>query len=167
MLRELFEVGCVDSATNSLEAIFLDGTRQKLKVFAVRLVGFCGEEELFRKWKKDASTRPVRTVYVGLEGRASTPTPPVASPSIHDGSSSDHNHMSGDMGDDDNNAINNYNKKKAMMTFLLCFVFCLKIDDVLTLLVLFVLFFIIAVTGSPIIHILDCSKSLFPTLFHM
>ncbi|ORC83670.1 Trypanosoma vivax [Trypanosoma theileri] len=48
MLRELFEVGRVDSATNSLEAIFLDGTRQKLKVFAVRLAGVCGEEELFR-----------------------------------------------------------------------------------------------------------------------
>ncbi|ORC90634.1 Trypanosoma vivax [Trypanosoma theileri] len=112
MLLELFEVGCVDSATNSLEAIFLDGTRQKLKVFAVRLAGVCGEEELFHQWKKDASTRPVRTVYVGLEGRASTPTPPVASPSIHDGSSSDHNHINGDMGDeDDSNAINKKRKQ--------------------------------------------------------
>ncbi|ORC84538.1 Trypanosoma vivax, partial [Trypanosoma theileri] len=113
----------VDSATNSLEAIFLDGTRQKLKVFAVRLAGVSGEEELFRQWKKDASTRPVRTVYVGMEGGASTPTPPVASPSVHDGSNSDHNHMNGEMrGDDDNNAINNNNKKNVMVIFLLCFV---------------------------------------------
>ncbi|ORC81947.1 Trypanosoma vivax, partial [Trypanosoma theileri] len=124
-------------ATNSLEAIFLDGTRQKLKVFAVRPAGVCGEEELFHQWKKDASTRPVRTVYLRMEGRASTPTPPVASSSVHDGSSSDHNHMNGAKQDIYHNS-NDYIEKKAMVIFLSCFVFCLKIDDVLTLPVLFV-----------------------------
>ncbi|KAH9598961.1 hypothetical protein LSM04_004576 [Trypanosoma melophagium] len=112
MLRELFEVGRVDRATNSLEAIFLDGTRQKLKVFTVRPAGFL-EKELFRKWKSDASTRPVRTVYAGLEGGASTPTPPVASLSVNDGRSSNHNSIDG--GNNNNNNNNNNNKGSVMV----------------------------------------------------
>ncbi|KAG8345292.1 hypothetical protein ERJ75_001524400 [Trypanosoma vivax] len=61
MLRELFEVGRVDRSTDSLEALFLDGTRQKLKVWAVRPAGFV-ESMLYHRWKKDEGSRPVRTV---------------------------------------------------------------------------------------------------------
>ncbi|KEG09996.1 Trypanosoma vivax [Trypanosoma grayi] len=69
MLQELFEVGRVDRATNSLEGLFLDGTRRKLKLYAARPAGFV-ETELFRQWKHDPSTRPVRTVYASTDTSA-------------------------------------------------------------------------------------------------
>ncbi|RNE98483.1 Trypanosoma vivax [Trypanosoma rangeli] len=75
MMHELFEVGRVDRETGLLEAIFLDGARQKLKVYAVRPAGFV-ETELFHKWKRDPSSRPVRTVYaapVNLTASSSLP----------------------------------------------------------------------------------------------
>nr|CCC95158.1 unnamed protein product [Trypanosoma congolense IL3000] len=62
MMHEIFEVSRVDSASNSLEAVFLDGTRKKLKIITVRPAGFV-ESELYKRWKADENSRPVRAVY--------------------------------------------------------------------------------------------------------
>ncbi|SCU66364.1 uncharacterized protein TEOVI_000488400 [Trypanosoma equiperdum] len=62
MMNEMFEVSRLDRATNSLEAVFLDGTRKKLKTYAVRPAGFV-ESDLYKRWKADESSRPVRVVY--------------------------------------------------------------------------------------------------------
>lgn len=75
MTQELFEVGRVDRVAGLLEAVFLDGTRQKLRICAVRPAGFV-ETELFNRWKRDPSSRPVRTVYATPnDAKAPSPRP--------------------------------------------------------------------------------------------
>ncbi|ESS70354.1 hypothetical protein TCDM_00810 [Trypanosoma cruzi Dm28c] len=73
MTQELFEVGRVDRDTGMLEAIFLDGTRRNLKAYAVRPAGFV-EKELFRQWKRDPNSRPVRTVYAASQDANASPS---------------------------------------------------------------------------------------------
>ncbi|RNF13960.1 Trypanosoma vivax [Trypanosoma conorhini] len=88
MTQELFEVGRVDRDAGLLEAIFLDGTRQKLKVYAVRPAGFL-ETELFRRWKRDPSSRPVRTVYAASDSLAASQPLPSATASAANRTSND------------------------------------------------------------------------------
>ncbi|CCW66054.1 unnamed protein product [Phytomonas sp. Hart1] len=61
MVNQLFEVTRLDRDNHTLEGLFLNGSRRVLRVHEVRLAGFV-ERKLYRKWKEDPTSQPVRTI---------------------------------------------------------------------------------------------------------
>lgn len=77
MTTHLFSVSRLDRATHTLEGIFLDGSRAKLRLTEVRPAGFV-ERGLFAKWRADPASRPVKVIGAAS---AVSPQPPSSTAS--------------------------------------------------------------------------------------
>ncbi|KPA79103.1 hypothetical protein ABB37_05623 [Leptomonas pyrrhocoris] len=74
MVRQLLEVTRVDPHGRSVEALFLDGTREKLPFRDVRPAGY-DEQRRYAQWKADPSSRPVATMHSGASSPTSASAP--------------------------------------------------------------------------------------------
>lgn len=85
MVQQLFEVSRWDPAKGTMEALFLDGRRAKLRVHEVRPAGYV-ENALYQQWKEDPASQPV--LSIGVASPLTGPSSDVQSPHHTTGSHS-------------------------------------------------------------------------------